>query len=56
VPWENLVKGFEHEEGEFILLDEKEFENVQPKLTKTINIEQFVDLADIEPMLFEKPP
>ena len=55
VPWENLVKGYEHDEGQFILLDEKELENVQPKLTKTIEIEQFVDLADIEPMLFEKP-
>ena len=55
VPWENLVKGYEHEEGHFILLDEKELEAVQPKLTKTIEIEQFVDLDDIEPMLFEKP-
>jgi DNA end-binding protein Ku len=55
VPWENLVKGYEHEEGHFILLDEKELEGVQPELTKTIEITQFVDLADIEPMLFEKP-
>ena len=55
VPWERLVKGYEHEDGQFILLDEKELEAVQPKLTKTIQIEQFVDLADIEPLLFEKP-
>ncbi|MCW1886011.1 Ku protein [Luteolibacter flavescens] len=55
VAWENLVRGYEHDEGEFILLDEKELEAVQPKLTKTIEIERFVDLADIEPMLFEKP-
>jgi DNA end-binding protein Ku len=55
VAWENLVKGYEHEEGHYILLDEKELEGVKPQLTKTIEITQFVDLADIEPMLFEKP-
>lgn len=55
VPWDRMVKGYEHDEGQFILFDDKELEAVQPKLTKTIEIEQFVDLADIEPMLFEKP-
>ena len=47
VPWENLVKGYEHEEGHYILLDEKELEDVQPKLTKTIEIEQFLSLIHI---------
>lgn len=55
VPPENIVKGFEHEEGHFVLFDDKELEDVRPQLTKTIEITQFVDLADIEPMLFEKP-
>ena len=55
VPWERLVKGFEHEEGHFVLLDESELEGIKPKLTKTIEITQFVKLEDIEPLLFEKP-
>lgn len=55
VPWERLVKGFEHEEGHFVFLDESELEGIKPKLTKTIEITQFVKLEDIEPLLFEKP-
>lgn len=55
VPWDRMVKGYEHEDGKFILLTEDELEAVQPKLTKTIEIENFVSLADIDPLLFDKP-
>lgn len=55
VPWDRLVKGYEHDEGEFILLSDDELEAVQPKLTKTIEISEFVTLDDIDPILFEKP-
>lgn len=55
VPWDRMVKGYEHEDGKFILLTEDDLEAVQPKLTKTIEIESFVSLADIDPMLFDKP-
>jgi DNA end-binding protein Ku len=55
VPWDRLVKGYEHEEGEFILLSDDELDAVQPKLTKTIEISEFVTLDDIDPILFEKP-
>jgi len=55
VPWDRMVKGYEHEDGKFILLTEDDLEAVQPKLTKTIEIENFVSLADIDPMLFDKP-
>lgn len=55
VPSDRIVKGYEVEEGHFILFEDQELEGVQPKLTKTIEIEQFVKLQDIEPMLFEKP-
>ncbi len=55
VPWDRLVKGYEHDDGQFILLTDVELEAVQPKLTKLIEISQFVSLEDIDPMLFEKP-
>lgn len=55
VPWDRLVKGYEHDEGQFILLTEDDLESVQPKLTKTIEISEFVALEDIDPMLFDKP-
>lgn len=55
VPWDRMVKGYEHDDGKFILLTEEDLEAVQPKLTKTIEIESFVSLADIDPLLFDKP-
>ncbi len=55
VPWDRMVKGYEHEEGQFILLTEEDLDAVQPKLTKTIEITEFVLLEEIDPVLFDKP-
>jgi DNA end-binding protein Ku len=55
VPWDRMVKGYEHEEGQFILLTDDELAAVQPKLTKTIEITGFVALNEIDPILFDKP-
>jgi len=55
VPWDRMVKGYEHEEGQFILLTEEDLDAVQPKLTKTIEITEFVALDEIDPVLFDKP-
>ncbi len=55
VPWDRMVKGYEHEDGRFILLSPEDLEAVQPELTKTIEISEFVELAEIDPILFDKP-
>ena len=55
VPWDRLGKGYEDEEGRFILLSEEELAAVEPKLTKTIEISEFVALKEIDPLLFDKP-
>lgn len=55
VPWDRMVKGYEHEDGKFILLSPDELESVQPELTKTIEISEFVELEEIDPILFDKP-
>jgi len=55
VPWERLVKGYEHEDGKFILLSAEDMEAVRPELTKTIEITEFVALDEIDPILFDKP-
>jgi len=55
VPWDRMVRGYEHDDGKFILLSDEELEAVQPKLTKTIEITDFVPLKDIDPLLFDKP-
>jgi DNA end-binding protein Ku len=55
VPWDRLVRGYEYEDGQFILLSDDELESIQPQLTKTIAITDFVDLAEIDPLLYDKP-
>lgn len=55
VPWDRIVKGYEYEDGNYVLLSDEEIENASPELTKTIEIEQFVDLEDIDIRYFDKP-
>lgn len=51
VPWDRMVKGCQHDDGKFILLSEEELDSVQTELTKTIEIEMFVSLWEIDTML-----
>lgn len=55
VPWDRMVRGYEYEDGKFILISDEELEAMRPTLTKTIEITEFVALDDIDPMLFDKP-
>ncbi len=55
VPWEKIVKGYEYEKGQFVLVTDKDFEKAMPEATQSIDIVEFVDLADIDPMFFDKP-
>lgn len=55
VPWKDIVKGYEYDKDSFIVVDEKEFEKASPALFKTIDIEEFVDLNDIDSLYFTKP-
>ncbi|MBX3442280.1 MAG: Ku protein [Planctomyces sp.] len=55
VPWSRIIKGYEYADGNYVLLKEQELERAQAELTKTIEIEQFVDLAKIEVPYFDKP-
>jgi DNA end-binding protein Ku len=55
VPWDRMVRSYEHDDGKFILLSDEELAAVQPKLTKTIEITDFVPLEEIDPLLFDKP-
>lgn len=51
----SVVKGYEYEKGEFVLMTETDFKKANIKATNNIEIEDFVDLSEIDPMLFEKP-
>lgn len=55
VPWDNIVKGYEYSDGNYIVLSEDDLQQAAPEMTKRIEIEQFVDLSDIGVTLFDKP-
>ena len=55
VPWEQIVKGYEYEKGKFVVLNEKDFQRVDLEATQTVDIQDFVDIEEIDPMYFYKP-
>lgn len=55
VPWNRIVKGYEYEKGQYVILSKEDLKAANPKATQTIDIEDFVDMADIDLMFFEKP-
>ena len=55
VKQEDIVKGFEYEDGKYVIFEEKDFEKIKTKKDKNITIEQFVELAEIDPIYFDKP-
>jgi DNA end-binding protein Ku len=52
---DEIVKGYEVSKGHYVLLDPEEIESVKLESRKTIDLVQFVDIADIDPMYFDKP-
>ncbi|MHB8915973.1 MAG: non-homologous end joining protein Ku [Thiobacillus sp.] len=52
---ENIVKGIEYEDGEYVILSPEEIEAAYPKTTQTIEIEAFVPVDDIELIYLERP-
>lgn len=55
VPWPDIVKGYEYDKGKFVVLKEEDFKRVDLEATDTIDIVDFVDLAEINPIYFMKP-
>jgi len=55
VPWDQIVKGYEYEKDKFVVLKDEDFKRVDLEATSTIDIVDFVELAEINPMFFYKP-
>jgi DNA end-binding protein Ku len=56
VPWEDIVKGYEYEKGKFVVLKEEDFKRVDLEAAaQTIDIMDFVEVEQINPMYFQKP-
>jgi DNA end-binding protein Ku len=53
VPQDQIVKGYEIAPDRYVVLDPEELKALDPKRSRTIEIEDFVDLADIDPLQFE---
>ncbi len=53
VPYEEIVKGYEITPDRYVMIAPEELEALDPKATKTIDIEEFVDLADIDPIYYD---
>ena len=55
VPWGEIVKGYEYEKGKFIVLKDEDFQRVDLEATQTVDIQDFVDVEEIDPIFFYKP-
>lgn len=55
VPWEEIVRGYEYSDGQYVVLSDEDLKRANPEATQTIEIEEFVDGEQIDPSLFDKP-
>jgi len=55
IPWEEITHGYELDDGDQVIVSDLELQAIEPRKTRTIDIEQFVDLADVDPMYFDHP-
>lgn len=55
VPWDEIVKGYEYEKGEYVIITDEDFDKVNPEATQSVDILEFVNLDTISPMYFDKP-
>src|SRR5213079_998964 len=55
VPWDQIVKGYEHEKGKYVVLQDEDFQRVDIEATQTVDIQDFVELDEIDPIFFYKP-
>ena len=55
VPWDETVRGYEFEKGQYVVLSDEDLKRASPEATQTIDILDFVDLEEISPLYFDKP-
>lgn len=55
ITWDRIVKGYEYEKGEYVVLSDADFERANPELAQTIQIVSFVKKEEIDPIYFTTP-
>jgi len=53
VPYENIVKGYELSSGAYVIISDDELAALDPKALRTIDIDEFVDLSEIDPIYYD---
>jgi DNA end-binding protein Ku len=55
IPYEQIVKGYEISPDRYVTITPEELEALEPQKTRTIDIEEFVDLEQIDPIYYDHP-
>lgn len=55
VPWNDVIRGYEYRKGEYVALSDAELVEANVEATQTIDILDFVNIDDVDPMYFDKP-
>jgi DNA end-binding protein Ku len=55
VPWKDIVKAYEYEKGNYVVIDPADIREASPQGRETVEVEAFVDEKDIDPRYYEKP-
>ena len=55
VPLSDIVKGYEFEKGRYVVMDEEDLSKVRPESTRVINLVQFSEVDEIDPVYLERP-
>src|SRR5688572_20116305 len=55
VPWAEIVKGYEYEDGRYVVLSEEDFRRANVEASRTVDIVAFVDAKEIPPLYYETP-
>jgi DNA end-binding protein Ku len=55
VAFEDLVKGYEFSPGQYVVIEPEELDALAAKKTRLIEVEQFIDLDEVDPLMFDTP-
>jgi DNA end-binding protein Ku len=55
VPYEEIIRSYECEDGTQVTISDLELAAIEPRKTRTIDVEQFVDLTEVDPIYFDHP-
>jgi DNA end-binding protein Ku len=55
VPWEEITRGYEYEKGQYVEITDEDIETAESELTRVIQVMEFVNEEEIDPVYFDKP-